>query len=142
MRLWSLHPAYLDRQGLLALWREALLARAVLLGRTRGYRHHPQLDRFRAQRNPRAAISTYLHAVHAEASRRGYRFDARKVGRTRTRARVQVSNGQLAHEMRHLLRKLQARNPDVYRRWRAVRSPRCHPLMRRRPGPIERWERV
>ena len=29
MRLWSLHPRYLDRQGLTALWREGLLARAV-----------------------------------------------------------------------------------------------------------------
>ena len=37
MRLWTLHPKYLDPQGLVALWREALLARAVLQGKTRGY---------------------------------------------------------------------------------------------------------
>jgi hypothetical protein len=43
MRLWSLHPQYLDPQGLVALWREALLAQAVLRGKTRGYKHHPQL---------------------------------------------------------------------------------------------------
>ncbi|MGP9584395.1 pyrimidine dimer DNA glycosylase/endonuclease V, partial [Micrococcaceae sp. AOP34-BR2-30] len=30
MRLWSLHPEVLDRQGLIAGWREALLAQAVL----------------------------------------------------------------------------------------------------------------
>jgi len=30
MRLWTIHPKYLDRQGLLALWREALLAQKVL----------------------------------------------------------------------------------------------------------------
>ena len=29
MRLWTLHPKYLDGVGLVALWREALLARAV-----------------------------------------------------------------------------------------------------------------
>ena len=41
MRLWTLHPQYLDPRGLVALWREALLAQKVLLGRTRGYRAHP-----------------------------------------------------------------------------------------------------
>jgi hypothetical protein len=57
MRLWSLHPCYLDRQGLLALWREALLAQKMLQGQTRGYRFHPQLERFRAQSDPSAAIA-------------------------------------------------------------------------------------
>lgn len=31
MRLWSIHQSYLDRQGLLAVWREGLLAQGVLL---------------------------------------------------------------------------------------------------------------
>jgi len=30
MRLWSLHPRYLDAKGLVALWREGLLAQKVL----------------------------------------------------------------------------------------------------------------
>src|SRR5690606_41710659 len=80
MRLWSVHPRYLDRQGLLALWREGLLARAVLRGKTRGYRRHPQLERFRAHASPRRAISAYLAAVHAEAAMRGYAFDRSKIG--------------------------------------------------------------
>ena len=56
MRLWSIHPRSLDARGLVALWREGLLARKVLRGRTRGYRHHPQLQRFRDLRDPVAAI--------------------------------------------------------------------------------------
>lgn len=48
MRLWSLHSRYLDSRGLVALWRESLRAQKVLMGDTIGYRHHPQLDRFRA----------------------------------------------------------------------------------------------
>lgn len=80
MRLWSLHPRYLDRAGLVALWREALLAQAVLKGETRGYRHHPQLDRFRSQTVPEAAIAAYLEEVRREASRRGYRFDPARIG--------------------------------------------------------------
>ena len=70
MRLWSLHPRYLDSKGLVALWREALLAKAVLSGRTRGYRQHPQLARFRAHPEARAAINAYLAAVHEEATGR------------------------------------------------------------------------
>ena len=75
MRLWTLHPRYLDSQGLVALWREALLARAVLRGRTRGYRHHPQLNRFRGAPNPVTCLNAYLRIVYDESVRRGYSFD-------------------------------------------------------------------
>lgn len=103
MRLWSLHPRYLDARGLVALWREALLARAILRGQTKGYRHHPQLERFRAHPSPRAAICAYLGAVHAEAVRRGYAFDRRKVGPVRTVPAMPVGRGQIAYEWQHLL---------------------------------------
>ena len=98
MRLWSVHPRYLDPQGLVALWREALLARAVLRGRTKGYRHHPQLERFSFHRYPRCAISTYLAGVHEEATARGYSFNHAKVGSARTGARIPVTEGQIAYE--------------------------------------------
>lgn len=79
MHLWSVHPRHLDTRGLVALWREALLAQAVLRGRTNGYLHHPQLQRFRAQPSPLGAIADYLRGVHAEAVGRGYAFAARKI---------------------------------------------------------------
>ena len=141
MRLWSLHPRYLDTQGLVALWREALLARAVLRGQTRGYRHHPQLERFRAHASPRLAICAYLDAVHAEAVRRGYAFERSKVGPVRPVAPIRVSRAQIEHEWQHLLRKLARRSPEQYRKWRRLRTPACHPLMRCRAGDIEAWER-
>ena len=74
MRLWTLHPTHLDAKGLVALWREALLAQKVLRGGTKGYRHHPQLRRFSAVTDPPAALAAYLTAVHEEATRRGYNF--------------------------------------------------------------------
>jgi len=113
----------------------------VLRGQTKGYRHHPQLDRFRAHSSPRSAISTYLHGVHVEARTRGYVFDGSKVGTARSSGRIAVTEGQLAHEWEHLLRKLALRSPALYRRWRSVRTPDCHPLMRPRAGEIEAWER-
>ena len=141
MRLWSLHPRYLDPQGLVALWREALLARAVLQGKTQGYRHHPQLDRFKLHCAPRAAISTYLSAVHREAMKRKYAFAADKVGRSRTNILIPVTEGQLAFEWEHLLRKLAIRSPARYRLWRTTRVPECHPLLSRHAGQIAAWER-
>jgi hypothetical protein len=141
MRLWTLHPRYLDPQGLVALWREALLAKAVLRGQTKGYRHHPQLDRFKAQRVPRSAINAYLSAVHSESKRRGYSFDASKVGPVRMRSHIRATSGQLAHEWRHLLRKLRSRSPSNFRRWRKLASPEPHPLFRIVRGPVAQWER-
>ncbi|MDM7926532.1 MAG: pyrimidine dimer DNA glycosylase/endonuclease V [bacterium] len=141
MRLWSLHPRYLDCRGLVALWREALLAQAVLRGETRGYRRHPQLERFQEQTSPRAAIAGYLRAVHEESLSRGYAFDQSKIGPSRGGIRITVTDGQLEYEWRHLLGKLRFRSPSVYSKWRGIRMPDPHPLFRVRPGVIEDWER-
>lgn len=140
MRLWSLHPQYLDAKGLVALWREGLLAQAVLLGRTRGYRHHPQLARFLATPAPAKHIAAYLRQVHAEASRRGYRFDAAKIGSGGRVAPLRVTRGQLEFEWRHLGRKLKSRAPSVRAQLAAVRRPRPHPLFRVVAGGVADWE--
>lgn len=142
MRLWSLHPRYLDRQGLVALWREALLAKAVLRGATRGYTRHPQLDRFRAHPQPRLAINAYLAAVYDEALKRGYSFDKSKVGPVRSVETIPVNHGQLSYEWLHLQRKLAIRNPEFLGQWSTVSMPECHPLFSKRPGPMETWERI
>lgn len=143
MRLWTLHPEYLDAAGLVALWREALLARAVLRGRTRGYRMHPQLERFRNARDPVAAINTYLAAVHAEALKRGYRFDGRKLRGPRSPTKLPATRGQLAFEWSHLLRKLRNRSPGRYHALRAMAGqPRAHPGFVIRRGGVARWKRA
>ena len=139
MRLWSLHPQYLDPPGLVALWREGLLAQAVLAGRTRGYTNHPQLARFRTARDPLAAIATYLAHVAREARRRGYAFDESRLLPARTRARLRVTDGQLRYELEHLGAKLQRRNPG----WVvAAAEPEAHPLFIVVGGGIAEWERV
>lgn len=140
MRLWSLHPKYLDSKGLVALWREGLLAQAVLRGRTRGYKHHPQLIRFKEHRRSLAAISSYLHVIYCEAKARGYRFDRGKIRTVSNRPTIPVSDGQVRYEWRHLLRKLRRRSPDTWRSWSTMRRPDVHPLFRVRRGPVERWE--
>ncbi len=141
MRLWSLHPEYLDARGLVALWREALLAQAVLTGETKGYRRHPQLERFRAGGRPATLIAEYLRAVYAESIKRGYRFDSEKIGRSRTTAQLDVTSGQLDFEWRHLMKKLESRAPERYGKYLAVDAPLPHPLFRVTPGGVADWER-
>ena len=141
MRIWSLHPKYLDARGLVALWRETLLAQAVLLGRTKGYTHHPQLDRFRANARPVECVAAYLAAVAREADARGYAFDAGKIHPRRTRAKLAVSDGQMHHEWAHLMAKLAVRDPARAHALRAMRAPEAHPLFAVVPGDVENWEK-
>jgi len=141
VRLWTLHPKYLDGQRLVALWREGLLARAVLKRETKGYRHHPQLARFRAHPTPLAAINAYLRAVAVEAESRGYAFDRKKIGPVRRRIRLRATQGQLAFERQHLLRKLRERNPQLYRLRLRVAAFEPHPLFTIVSGCVEVWER-
>jgi hypothetical protein len=140
MRLWSLHPKYLDARGLVALWREALLAQAVLRGQTRGYKHHPQLQRFSEAAAPRAAIARYLRAVQAEATRRGYRFDASKIGRCGQIGTLPVTRGQLKYEWQHLTGKLRTRAPAWLAQLPAGAIPQPHPGFRVVAGGVARWE--
>ncbi len=127
----------------MALWRETLLAQAVLCGKTRGYRNHPQLDRFKEHADPRAAISLYLQAVQAEAEARGYAFDKNKIRPVSRRLMLSVTSGQLEYEWTHLREKLRARSPEVYQRWEMVEVSAVapHPLFSIRQGAVEPWER-
>jgi hypothetical protein len=140
MRLWSLHPKYLDARGLVALWREALLAQAVLRGQTRGYKYHPQLRRFSESTAPRAAIAGYLRAVQAEATRRGFRFNASKIGRAGQIGALSVTRGQLRYEWQHLTGKLRTRAPAWLEQLPARAIPQPHPVFRVVAGGIASWE--
>lgn len=141
MRLWSIHPSYLDAAGLVALWREGLLARKVLSGQTKGYTRHPQLLRFQEMPNPVRAMDAYLQAVHDESMRRGYRFDRRKIVSCQPVPRLPVPDKQLEYEFRHLLNKLQKRSPRQYLLLNQVRTILPHPLFLIMSGDICSWEK-
>jgi hypothetical protein len=141
MRLWTVHPRYLDSKGLVAAWREALLAQKVLVGTTRGYRHHPQLIRFEAQADPVAAVATFLVGIAGEAQRRAYRFDVAKISRRRFAGQIPETEGQLLYEWGHLMAKLRVRAPLLARRFRSITTPEPHPLFRIVPGKVRAWEK-
>jgi len=141
MRLWSIHPKHLDAKGLVALWREALLAQKVLRNLTKGYKNHPQLDRFKASPDPVGAIGAFLQAVFAEAARRGYDFAGEKIYRPEAPKRIAVTEGQVEYEWKHFLGKVKARSPETYRDARKLRLPEVHPLFRVKAGGKEPWEK-
>ena len=142
MRLWSLHPRYLDARGLVALWREGLLARNVLENKTKGYRNHPQLNRFRRHEAPLMAIHFYLKEVHEEATRRLYRFDASKIDWNAQARKIEVTSGQLAFEYLHLRKKLMERDGLKLAALPPQGKVEVHPLFMVKEGPVEEWELV
>ena len=141
MRLWSLHPKHLDSKGLVALWREGLLARKVLKGKTKGYRNHPQLERFRDTRSSNLSIDAYLHHVADEADRRSYQFDRSKLGAVRAADTLLVSQGQLAFEWNHLRGKLEERDTGRAEQLADFNLLEAHPLFEIVEGSVAAWER-
>ena len=140
MRLWSIHPEHLDSKGLVALWREGLLAQKVLQGKTKGYINHPQLIRFNSCDNPLGAIATYLRHVAIEANNRGYNFDQSKILGNRRQKPLLVSDGQIHYEFQHLLSKLKRRDPKKYQYEKTVTTVTLHPLFKQYAGDVEEWE--
>lgn len=142
MRLWTLHPKYLDAKSLVALWRESLLAQKVLQNKTSGYKSHPQLVRFRRQRDPLQAIAAYLHTVCEEADFRGYNFDATKIAASRSKKKITATRGQLLYEWEHLQKKLQLRDPSRLAEIKQIPEPDANPLFDIVDGTVEAWEKM
>ncbi|MGD0343256.1 MAG: pyrimidine dimer DNA glycosylase/endonuclease V [Bacteroidales bacterium] len=142
MRIWSLHPKYLDAKGLVALWRETLLARNVLENKTKGYRYHPQLKRFKESDYPLDAINYYLTVIYDEAVSRNYNFNQNKIGRSITNSKIPVTKGQVQYEFDHLLGKLKTRDHERYSLFSKIEEPDLHSLFFKVEGTPESWERI
>ena len=141
MRIWSIHPKYLDVKGLVALWRETLLAKKVLEGKTKGYTNHPQLKRFRAEKAPIERINQYLSFIFKESKVRGYNFDSSKIGKFNV-SQMTVTKGQLEYERKHLLKKLKVRDLQKYEKFKVLKLFETHPMFRVVDGDVEDWEVV
>ncbi len=142
MRIWSLHPCYLDTKGILALWREALLAKKVLEGKTNGYKNHPQLNRFKESDSPVMSINCYLAEVYNEALDRGYDFCREKIDWNFEKISLTVTSGQMNYEKEHLLQKLQVRDKNRYEELIKINEFKPHPMFRVVNGDVESWEKL
>ncbi|MBD3262788.1 hypothetical protein GF374_00220 [Candidatus Woesearchaeota archaeon] len=130
MRLWSMHTKYLDVKGFVALWREALLAREVLKGKTKGWKNHPQLNRFKAVKNPIPYINAYLKNIYKEACKRGYNFNQKKLGRKLTNKKLKVSKGFFEKEVKALKSKLRKRDPAKYKKLSKLKDLELNPIFK------------
>lgn len=142
MRLWSIHPKYLDAKGLVAVWREALLAQKVLIGKTKGYKNHPQLDRFKSIKSPTKGIGKYLYFIWEEANQRGYRFNRKKIININNYDKMPVNSGQIEFEWRHFKKKAKQRDKKVYNEIRKIKKPETNPIFRVKKGKKEEWEKA
>jgi hypothetical protein len=142
VRIWSIYPKYLDTKGLVAVWRETLLAQAVLLGKTKGYKNHPQLNRFKEHRTPVSAIATYLRGLHQHAQTRGYNFDQNKIVIDYTESKIPVTTGQVEYEKKWLLEKLKTRDSIQMKMLVKEENLDLHPLFYLIEGDIEPWEKI
>ncbi len=140
MRIWSLHPKYLDSKGLVALWRETLLAKHVLEGKTKGYKHHPQLNRFKKAKYPIDLINQYLSEIYHEAVNRDYNFDKQKINWSFKKSLIPVTSGQLSYEAEHLLSKLKKRDNKKYKELKSQSTVDNNPVFKLVIGEIEEWE--
>ncbi len=143
MRLWSLHPEYLDGKGLVALWRESILAQKILMGKINAYKNHPQLIRFRKSREPIVLINIYLLEIYKEAKRRGYKFDINKIIGIglNTREKILVTEKQVEYEFQLLKHKLQKRDRSKLREISMEKGIKLNRIFKEIPGEIEEWER-
>jgi len=142
MRLWSLHPKYLDCKGIVALWREALLAKAVLEDKTKGYKNHPQLDRFKASASPVNHLNNYLWYVAEEMQSRGYKPDITKLEPIGcSPMTILVTRGQVDFEKGHLLKKLEVRNPTLGESLRNTEIVELNGIFAEVEGDVEKWEK-
>lgn len=142
MRLWSLHPQYLDSAGLNASWREGLLAKNVLLGNTKGYTNHPQLIRFKNSPDPNLYIDAFLTEVYKEAVRRNFSYNEEKIRIIEGISPIPVTKGQLEYEYEHLRRKIQKRSPELLVKLPVFTDLKVHPLFETIEGEVEDWEIV
>jgi hypothetical protein len=147
MRLWSINPMYLDSIGLVALWRESLLAKKVLQGKTIGYKQHPQLERFKNQKkdNSIKLIENYLFYIYLESKKRGFNFDKTKCRNHNLKKRINVNSGQLEFEVKHLQKKLVKRNKKKFVENKKLLTDEnilANNLFKIIPGEIESWEKI
>ncbi len=142
MRLWSIHPKYLDNKGIIALWRESLLAKKSLEGKTKGYKNHPQLIRFKKSKNPIKTINTYLKTILEESIKRNYNFNSSKINDDFTNKKIPIKAGQLNYELEHLKEKLKKRNLKKYEEIKNMEIIKPHPLFYIIEGGIEDWEKI
>lgn len=141
----SISPESLDRQDLVSLWRESLLARKAIEKKNKDYENQPQLRRHKDSFNPLTNINYYLSSVHEEAQKRGYDVDAKKIALLKNKMKdTKVSNGQVNYEFKHILKKLEDRDYGEFSKIKeaGMGSIKTNKTFKVVQGNVESWEKA
>jgi hypothetical protein len=146
LRLWSLDPKYLDSKALNGVWRESLLAQSVILGKTKGWKNHPQLIRFKHTQNPIETIGYYLKKIYEESCKRGYKYNKNKITKSLENIeKIKITSGQIKYEYKILKERIKKRSPKKYQEILKQEIngefPKPHPLFTIIEGDVEQWEK-
>lgn len=140
MSLWVVHPKYLDKQGLVSVWREGLRAQKILSGETACSSNQMLVRQFAADPQPMKAIGAYLSFIAAEGARRGYKFGHEKIKCPNfDETAVPLEPKDLVFEMKDLRRRLKARDKDKWRETVKVEKIEPHPGLRGSVMPMSKW---
>lgn len=131
MSLWTVHPKYLDKQGLIALWREGLLAQKSLNGELDIELNNQVWQQFKNSENPLKAIGTYLSFIASEGARRGYKLGHEKIIYPNfDDNKFDIRPQDLIFEMKHLRDKLKLRDKNKWHEVNQVEQVEPNPAFR------------
>ena len=145
MRIWSLHPQYLDQKGLGGQWEEGIIAQNTLFFQEGKYLNYPVLHRVKAHQEPVAWIGMYLNEILKEANvNRGYNYNDQLIKQLKPTLPMPVTRGQLYYEWTLLQGRLQKRDPVKMSLNDGVdiNNIKANPMFYVIDGDIEDWERV
>jgi hypothetical protein len=74
--------------------------------------------------------------------KRGFNFNKNKINPDFVPTRLPVTDKQIKFELKHLLSKLETRDPEQFQKLSRKRKITVHPLFRIIDGEIEPWEKL
>lgn len=129
MRLWSIHPKYLDKHALIALWREGLLAQKALSGKGLVDEANVQLVRFKKSANPVRAIGSYLSFVASEGAKQGCKLNHERILQPNFEAKFMTTDvAQMELEVEQLKARMKTRNKDKFKLLTDVHKFEANPV--------------
>jgi hypothetical protein len=141
MRIWSIHPKYLDSKELLNLWNETIQAKNEFLTKFSGHFSNKQLERFLDLKNPLEAINSYMSSIYREAVKRDFSVDDSFMDWDFDDSiQIPVTAGQISHEISKLKSRLRERDEKKLQKLNGRTFLELHPIFYSVPGTIEEWE--
>jgi hypothetical protein len=116
------------------------------MGKTKGWKNHPQLIRFKNHNAPIHAIGFYLFIIYNEGCKRGYSYNKSKMFKIVEKvSMINISKEQLAYEFEILKNRVRGRDHtkflELLEFGKKESYPKPHPLFHVIDGKVALWEK-